>query len=92
MDTNGIEVKRNCSSSIRTTLNKITFGDFTITIDGDAFKMWRKVKQLADKKTETEILSAVICAGLLSLTLWQGSLSSFRPRRLDAEDMKEALE
>lgn len=63
----GIEVKRNCSSSIRTTLDKITFGDFTITIDGDAFEMWRKVKQLADK-TETEILSAVIYAGLLSLT------------------------
>ena len=67
MDTHGIEVKRNCSSSIRTTDNKITFGDFTITIDGDAFEMWRKVKQLADK-TETEILSAVIYAGLLSLT------------------------
>ncbi len=62
-----MEVKRNCSSSIRTTLDKITFGDFTITIDGDAFEMWRKVKQLADK-TETEILSAVIYAGLLSLT------------------------
>lgn len=62
-----MEVKRNCSSSIHTTLDKITFGDFTITIDGDAFEMWRKVKQLADK-TETEILSAVIYAGLLSLT------------------------
>ena len=62
-----MEVKRNCSSSIRTTLDKITFGDFTITIDGDAFEMRRKVKQLADK-TETEILSAVIYAGLLSLT------------------------
>ena len=62
-----MEVKRNCSSSIRTSLEKITFGDFTITIDGDAFEMWRKVKQLADK-TETEILSAVIYAGLLSLT------------------------
>lgn len=62
-----MEVKRNCSSSIRTTLDKITFGDFTITIDGDAFEMWRKIKQLADK-TETEILSAVIYAGLLSLT------------------------
>lgn len=67
MGTHGIEVKRNCSSSIRTTLDKITFGDFTITVKGDAFEMWRKVKQLADK-TETEILSAVIYAGLLSLT------------------------
>lgn len=86
MGTNGIEVKRNCSSSIRTTDNKITFGDFTIVINGDAFVLWRKVKQLADKKTEAEILSAVICSGLLSLTLWQGSLSSFRPKRLDAED------
>ena len=62
-----IDVKRNCSSSVRTTLDKITFGDFTITIDGDAFEMWRKVRQLADK-TETGILSAVIYAGLLSLT------------------------
>ena len=62
-----IEVKRNCSSSVRTTLDKITFGDFTITIDGDAYDMWRKVKQLADK-SETGILSAVIYAGLLSLT------------------------
>ena len=62
-----IDVKRNCSSSVRTTLDKITFGDFTITIDGDAYDMWRKVKQLADK-TDTGILSAVIYAGLLSLT------------------------
>lgn len=62
-----IDVKRNCSSSIRTTLDKITFGDFTITIDGDALEMWRKVKQLADK-SETGILAAVIYAGLLSLT------------------------
>lgn len=52
MGTNGIEVKRNCSSSIRTTLDKITFGDFTIVVNGDAFVLWRKVKQLADKKTE----------------------------------------
>ena len=44
-----IDVKRNCSSSIRTTLDKVVFGDFTITIDGDALEMWRKVKQLADK-------------------------------------------
>ena len=62
-----IEVKRNCSSSIRTTLDKVSFGDFTITIDGDAYEMWRKVKQLADK-SDTGILSAVIYAGLLSLT------------------------
>lgn len=62
-----IDVKRNCSSSVRTTLDKITFGDFTITIDGDAYDMWRKVKQLADK-SDTGILSAVIYAGLLSLT------------------------
>lgn len=62
-----IDVKRNCSSSIRTTLDKVVFGDFTITIDGDALEMWRKVKQLADK-SETGTLAAVIYAGLLSLT------------------------
>lgn len=45
MDTHGIEVKRNCSSSIRTTDNKITFGDFTIVINGDAFVLWRKEAQ-----------------------------------------------
>ncbi len=66
-----IEVKRNCSSSIRTTLDKVSFGDFTITIDGDAYDMWRKVKQLADK-SDTGILSAVIYAGLLSLTEEEG--------------------
>ena len=64
-----IDVKRNCSSSVRTTLDKITFGDFTITIDGDAYDMWRKVKQLAGQgETDTGILSTVIYAGLLSLT------------------------
>lgn len=62
-----IDIKRNCSSSVRTTLDKVVFGDFTITIDGDALEMWRKVKQLADK-SETGTLAAVIYAGLLSLT------------------------
>ena len=46
MDTHGIEVKRNCSSSIRTTDDKITFGDFTIAIKGDDYVLWTMVKQL----------------------------------------------
>lgn len=64
-----IDVKRNCSSSIRTTLDKVVFGDFTITIDGDALELWRKAKQqqFADK-SETGTLAAVIYAGLLWLT------------------------
>ena len=63
-----IDVKRNCSSSVRTTLDKITFGDFTITIDGDAYELWRKVRQQLADKSDTGILSAVIYAGLLWLT------------------------
>ena len=39
-----IEVKRNCSSSVRTTLDKVSFGDFTIVLDGEDFERWNKLK------------------------------------------------
>ena len=38
-----VTLKRNCSSSVRQCDDKIVFGDFTIVIDGAAYKDFEKI-------------------------------------------------
>ena len=41
-----ITVKRNCSSSVRFSKNKVTFGDFTIVIDGEEWERFKEVAKM----------------------------------------------
>lgn len=63
-----IDVKRNCSSSVRTTLDKITFGDFTITIDGEDFERWKKLKHDSGGLSDVVLLRDLILVGLSQMT------------------------
>ena len=63
-----IEVKRNCSSSVRTTLDKVSFGDFTITIDGDDFERWKKLKHDSGGLSDVTLLRDLILVGLYQMT------------------------
>ena len=38
-----IEIKRNCSSSVRRSPEKVTYGDFTITISGSDYARFEKI-------------------------------------------------
>lgn len=63
-----IDVKRNCSSSVRTTLDKVSFGDFTITIDGDDFERWKKLKHDSGGLSDVVLLRDLILVGLSQMT------------------------
>lgn len=63
-----IEVKRNCSSSVRTTLDKVSFGDFTITINGDDFERWKKLKHDSGGLSDVTLLRDLILVGLSQMT------------------------
>lgn len=62
-----IEVKRNCSSSVRTTLDKVSFGDFTITISKAEYEFYRLAKQKYRMESDTALLTIAIRTGLAEL-------------------------
>lgn len=57
-----IEVKRNCSSSITRRPDKITYGDFTITISGRDYEMLKKI--LDKHNSAATVLKIVIGQGI----------------------------
>ena len=60
-----IEVKRHCSSSIRNTSDRVTFGDFTISItDEDAKKFHQLEDHIYHGYKLTDILADIIDTGL----------------------------
>ena len=59
-----IEIKRNCSSSIRKTADKITFGDFTIVLDKISAKHYLAIKEKYEGMGDTELLKWIIATGL----------------------------
>ena len=63
-----IEVKRNCSSSVRTTLDKVSFGDFTIVLDGEDFERWKKLKHDSGGLSDVTLLRDLILVGLSQMT------------------------
>lgn len=63
-----ITVKRNCSSSVRTTSDKISFGDFTIIFDEAAFETYSELKRKYQDVSDVEFLETILFSGLLSLS------------------------
>ena len=59
-----IEIKRNCSSSIREQKDKITYGDFTISITGSDYEMLSKILDKYDNAAL--VLKIVIGQGIFS--------------------------
>ena len=61
-----IIIKRNCSSSVRLHEDdKITFGDFTITLDGADYLLYEKIRALElEACSHTVTLQKIILAGL----------------------------
>lgn len=57
-----IEIKRNCSSSITRRPDKITYGDFTITISGYDYEMLSKI--LDKHNSAATVLKIVIGQGI----------------------------
>lgn len=57
-----IEIKRNCSSSITRRPDKITYGDFTITISGNDYEMLKKILDKHD--SNATVLKIVIGQGI----------------------------
>lgn len=62
-----ITIKRNCSSSITTREDKITFGSISITMDLAAFDSWNKIKDNYPTATMIDLLRWVIACGLTSV-------------------------
>lgn len=62
-----ITIKRNCSSSITTREDKITFGSISITMDLAAFDSWNKIKDNYPTATAIDLLRWVIACGLTSV-------------------------
>ncbi len=63
-----IEVKRNCSSSIRNTPESVSFGDFTVKLSGEAAKAFHKLQEHIYHGWEpTDILVDIIDTGLSEL-------------------------
>lgn len=60
-----VTLKRNCSSSVRQCDDKIVFGDFTIVIDGAAYKDFEKIYlENFGKLKATTLLEWLIYEGL----------------------------
>ena len=62
-----ITIKRNCSSSITTREDKITFGSISITLDLAAFDSWNKIKDNYPMATAIDLLRWVIACGLTTV-------------------------
>ena len=58
-----IEIKRNCSSSIKDRGDYVTFGDFTIRISGDFYIKLMEIRNQYDYDLQ-QALMAVIYRGL----------------------------
>ena len=59
-----IEIKRKCSSSVTDRGDRITFGDFTITISDDHYIIFRETMNKYPGLKPTEILEMIIAAGM----------------------------
>ena len=62
-----IMIKRNCSSSITTREDKITFGSISITMDLAAFDSWNKIRDNYPGVPATDLLRWVIACGLTTV-------------------------
>ena len=60
-----IEIKRNVSSSVTDRGDKITFGDFTITISDDHYIAFREMMNEYPNKKPTELLGWLIESELI---------------------------
>lgn len=58
-----IEIKRNCSSSIRDHGDCVTFGDFTIRISGDFYIRLMEIKNELDSDLQ-KALTEIVYRGL----------------------------
>ena len=63
-----IEIKRNCSSSIKQSEEKISFGDFTIVVSGGDYATFEKI--LSKYQNKATALGMVIAQGISS-EYWQ---------------------
>lgn len=61
-----IEIKRKCSSSVTDRGDKITFGDFTITISDDHYIRFRELLNEFPNRKPVELLSWLIEAELIA--------------------------
>ena len=61
-----IKIKRNCSSSVTDRGDRITFGDFTITISDDDYIIFREAMNIYPGLKAADILEMVISEGLES--------------------------
>ena len=63
-----IEIKRNCSSSIRQREDSVSYGDFTIVISGKDYAIFEKI--LSKYKDKATALGMIIGQGIFS-EYWQ---------------------
>ena len=61
-----IEIKRNCSSAVTDRGDRITFGDFTITISDDDYIKFREIMNKYPVLKVVNILEILISEGLES--------------------------
>lgn len=55
-----IELKRNCSSSVRDTGDSVVFGDFTIRISCDYYIRLMEIKNEIDGKLEQALIEVIL--------------------------------
>ena len=59
-----IEIKRNCSSSVTDRGDRMTFGDFTITLSDDDYIRFREMMNAYPGLKPAEILEMIMTTGL----------------------------